>query len=112
MSSRVPLGAAMALAVARGLDPAGPNQKIATTARRTDSQAIMSAGRYANLIGDKADIEPFAVSYADFTELSYAGGQQKGYLIPLVDHVGQPPIQRCRMLRCSENSTDPACPPE
>ncbi len=50
-------------------------------------QAIVSAGRHANLIGDKADIEPFAVSYANFTELSYAGGQQKGYLITLVDHV-------------------------
>ncbi|HET9000723.1 MAG TPA: DDE-type integrase/transposase/recombinase [bacterium] len=50
-------------------------------------QAIASAGRHANLISDKADIEPFAVSYADFTELSYAGGQQKGYMIILVDHV-------------------------
>ncbi len=48
-------------------------------------QAIASAGRHANLIADKADIEPFAVSYADFTELSYAG-DQKGYLIALVDH--------------------------
>ena len=50
-------------------------------------QAIASAGRHANLIGDKADIEPFAVLYADFTELRYAGGQQKGYLIALIDHV-------------------------
>ena len=49
-------------------------------------QVIASAGRHANLIGDKADIEPFTVSYADFTELSYAGGQQKGYMIILVDH--------------------------
>ena len=31
-------------------------------------QAIASAGRHANLIGDKTDIEPFSVSYADFTE--------------------------------------------
>jgi putative transposase len=50
-------------------------------------QAIASAGRHANLIGNKADIEPFAVLYADFTELRYAGGQQKGYLITLIDHV-------------------------
>ncbi len=49
-------------------------------------QAIASAGRHANLVGDKADIEPFAVLYADFTELRYAGGQQKGYLITLIDH--------------------------
>ncbi len=49
-------------------------------------QAIASAGRHANLIGDKADLEPFAVLYADFTELRYAGGQQKGYLITLIDH--------------------------
>jgi len=49
-------------------------------------QVIADAGRHANLIGDKADIEPFAVLYADFTELRYAGGQQKGYLITLIDH--------------------------
>lgn len=49
-------------------------------------QAIVSAGCRANLIGDKADIEPFAVAYADFTELSYAEVQQKGYLLTLVDH--------------------------
>jgi putative transposase len=48
-------------------------------------QAIASAGRHANLIGEKADIEPFAVLYADFTELRYASGQ-KGYLITLIDH--------------------------
>jgi transposase InsO family protein len=34
----------------------------------------------------KAGIEPFAVVYADFTELPYAGGQQKGCLIVLIDH--------------------------
>ena len=49
-------------------------------------QAVASAGRHANLIGDKADIEPFAVLYADFTELRYASDQQKGYLITLIDH--------------------------
>jgi len=50
-------------------------------------QPIASAGRHANLIGDKAAIKPFAVLYADFTELRYVGGQHKGYLITLVDHV-------------------------
>ena len=56
------------------------------SASERDPTAILSAGRHANLIVDKADIEPFAVLYADFTELRYAGGQQKGYLITLIDH--------------------------
>lgn len=49
-------------------------------------QVIASAGRQANLIADKAHIEPFGVLYADFTELLYAGGRHKGYLITLIDH--------------------------
>ncbi len=29
------------------------------------------------------------VAYADFTELLYADGRRKGYLIPIVDHVSK-----------------------
>jgi hypothetical protein len=73
-------------------------------------QAIASAGRHANLIGDKAGIEPFAVLYADFTELPYAGGQQKGYLIVLIDHAtrsspaGRSAIERPRRWHCRPGS--------
>ena len=49
-------------------------------------QVIAIAGRYANLIEDKAHIAPFAVLYADFTEVLYAGGRHKSYLITLIDH--------------------------
>jgi len=49
-------------------------------------QAIAIADRHANLIKEKGHIEPFAVIYADFTELLYAGGRHKGYLITLIDH--------------------------
>lgn len=49
-------------------------------------QAIASAGGHANLVGNKSRIDPFAVIYADFTELRYAGGQSKAFLVALVDH--------------------------
>ena len=49
-------------------------------------QAIAVAGRYANLIVDTTHIGPFAVLYADFTELRYSGGRHKGYLITLLDY--------------------------
>ncbi len=35
------------------------------------------------------EIGPFEVAYADFTELLYADGRCKGYLIPIVDHASK-----------------------
>lgn len=49
-------------------------------------EAIAIAGRHANLVEDKVHLEPFAVLYADFTELLYASGRHKGYLVTLIDH--------------------------
>ncbi len=49
-------------------------------------QAIAIAGSHANLVVDKAHIEPFAVIYADFTEVLSTGGRHKGYLVTLIDH--------------------------
>jgi putative transposase len=50
-------------------------------------QAIRSAGDRANLLLDLAGpIEPFQVLYTDFTELVYAGGHSKAFLIPILDH--------------------------
>ncbi len=40
----------------------------------------------AVLVADREQIGPFDVAYADFTELIYADGRKKAYLIPIVDH--------------------------
>jgi hypothetical protein len=51
-------------------------------------QAIRSAGHRANLLLDLADpIEPFQVLYTDFTELVYAGGRSKAFLMAILDHI-------------------------
>jgi hypothetical protein len=55
-------------------------------------QAIAIAGRHANLVKDKLHIEPFAVIYADFTELFYAGWSAQG----LPSHPHRPCDQGCR----------------
>lgn len=51
-------------------------------------QVIEVAGPRANLLAgrDKTEIGPFEVLYTDFTELIYAGGTRKAWLIPLLDH--------------------------
>ncbi len=49
-------------------------------------RAIAAAGDRANLVAALPAIGPFEVLYADFTELRYAGGVKKAYLIALVDH--------------------------
>jgi putative transposase len=50
-------------------------------------QAIVAAGKYANLVAQLDQIGLFAVAYTDFTELVYAGGTRKAYLMPLIGHV-------------------------
>jgi putative transposase len=52
-------------------------------------QAITAAGDRVNLIAEKEAIEPFRVAYTDFTELIYADGRRKAYLIPILDHTSK-----------------------
>jgi len=50
-------------------------------------QAILSAGERANLVAQMKQIKLFEVAYTDFTELPFAGGTRKAYLIPIIGHV-------------------------
>lgn len=50
-------------------------------------QVILSAGNKVNLVAQLNSIGLFQVAYTDFTELRYAGGARKAYLIPLIGHV-------------------------
>jgi putative transposase len=52
-------------------------------------QAIAAAGDRINLVAGKERIKPFRVAYTDFTELKYADGQRKAYLIPVIDHTSK-----------------------
>lgn len=52
-------------------------------------QAIVEAGERANLVAQLEQIEMFQVAYTDFTELLYAHGKQKAYLIPILGHVSK-----------------------
>lgn len=52
-------------------------------------QAIAEAGEYANLVAQLEEIALFQVVYTDFTELRYADGQRKAFLIPIVGHVSK-----------------------
>lgn len=49
-------------------------------------QAIHSAGARANLVSSLESIELFEVLYTDFTELVFAQGRCKAWLMPLLDH--------------------------
>ena len=51
-------------------------------------RAISAAGGRANLLSrrDKTEIGALEVLYTDFTELRFAGGVRKAWLIPLLDH--------------------------
>jgi len=39
-----------------------------------------------NLVKDIKDPKPFEVFYTDFTEIPYANGRNKAYLMPILDH--------------------------
>jgi putative transposase len=52
-------------------------------------KAITAAGDRINLVAGREMIEAFDVAYTDFTELVYANGSQKAYLIPIVDHASK-----------------------
>ena len=53
-------------------------------------QAIIAAGERANLVAQLEQIGLFQVAYTDFTELLFAGGSRKAYLLPIIGH-------RCKM---------------
>ena len=52
-------------------------------------QVIVAAGTRVNVLAQIEDIEPLDVLHTDFTELRFAGGTQKAYLMPIVGHVSK-----------------------
>jgi len=50
-------------------------------------QVIVAAGTRVNVLAQIEDIEPLDVLHTDFTELRFAGGTQKAYLMPIIGHV-------------------------
>jgi len=52
-------------------------------------QVITAAGGWINLRAGKSEIGIFEVVYTDFTELVYANGRRKAYLIPIIDHASK-----------------------
>lgn len=49
-------------------------------------RVIIAAGR-VNLVAQREQIGLFEVAYTDFTELLFADGTRKAYLIPIIGHV-------------------------
>jgi hypothetical protein len=49
-------------------------------------QTIRAAGERANLVAQLGKIGLFEVAYTDFTELRFADGQEKAYLVPIIGH--------------------------
>ena len=52
-------------------------------------QIIVAAGDRANLLAQLKEIGPLDVLHTDFTELRFAGGTQKAYLMPIVGHASK-----------------------
>lgn len=52
-------------------------------------KAILIAGEYANLVAQLEEIALFQVMYTDFTEIPYADGHRKAFLIPIIGHVSK-----------------------
>jgi transposase InsO family protein len=52
-------------------------------------QVIVAVGERANLVAQLEDIGLFEVAYTDFTELLYADGTAKAYLISIIDHTSK-----------------------
>ena len=50
-------------------------------------QVIDAAGNEANLVAQMEQIGLFEVAYTDFTEIPYANGTRKAYLMPILGHV-------------------------
>jgi len=47
---------------------------------------LNQSSRGLNLVKDIKDPQPFEVFYTDFTEIPYANGRNKAYLMPILDH--------------------------
>jgi putative transposase len=52
-------------------------------------KVIVAAGTRVNILAQIEDIEPLDVLHTDFTELRFAGGTQKAYLMPIIGHVSK-----------------------
>ena len=52
-------------------------------------QVIVAAGTRVNVLAQIEDIEPLDVLHTDFTELRFADGTQKAYLMPIIGHVSK-----------------------
>jgi putative transposase len=52
-------------------------------------RAIVAAGTRVNVLAQIVDVEPLDVLHTDFTELRFAGGTQKAYLMPIIGHVSK-----------------------
>jgi transposase InsO family protein len=52
-------------------------------------QVIVAVGERANRVAQLEDIGLFEVAYTDFTELLYADGAAKAYLMTLIDHTSK-----------------------
>ena len=52
-------------------------------------RAIQAAGERANLVAQLSEISLFQVMYTDFTELPFANGKRKAYLMPIIGHVSK-----------------------
>ena len=50
-------------------------------------RVIVTAGERANLVAQMEQIRLFEMAYTDFTELVYADGTRKAYLMPIIGHV-------------------------
>ena len=51
--------------------------------------AARAVGKRANLVSAMTKIRPFEVAYTDFTQLIYADGRGKAYLMAIVDHASK-----------------------
>jgi len=49
-------------------------------------QVILQAGKRANLVAQMSRIGLFEVAYTDFTEIVFADGSHKAYLMPIIGH--------------------------
>ncbi len=52
-------------------------------------QVILQAGKRANLVAQMSRIGLFEVAYTDFTEIVFADGSHKAYLMPIIGHASK-----------------------
>jgi putative transposase len=52
-------------------------------------QVILQAGKRANLVAQMSRIGLFEVAYTDFTEIVFADGSHKAYLMPIIGHTSK-----------------------